>query len=296
VSGAASANTKKRSEPFGSRLRRWWRTARGEDETMRDFLGVVEFDTSDPNFPVLVLRDHVVCLMVASGTDYMYAPDALRRSIYEGWGRLLTNAELSLQAFVDVRPLRHDLPGGIVEVTRQMIADIEEREHEIAATTKTKIAEDPWREERVESFVNAVADGALEEAFGRPLLELRQLVAVRMATGAVERVPDPDDKKAPMYYPRRRSWKVWEQPEFRYLGPGGRTAWIADRERAVAYLREAAGRIVNDAAPISRFRLRPATAIEVTQLLHLLWNGEAAQAEWIGDFAEMDSYRRPEER
>jgi hypothetical protein len=289
----ASAAAGKAKAGIFSRLREALRRARGEDEGVRDFIGIVEIDTGDPGFGVVVLRDHVAVLMAVDGTDYAYGSADLQQQIYESWQRAMVNAELSFECFVDFRPIAPTLPGGIVDTLRRTAEATYAREAQIDADIGTRTEADPWREGRMATMLREISEGAIEASIGAPVCSLRQYVVLRIATGMVERVPDPDDPDSgrSMYYPYRKGWKVWESPEFRYLSPDGRARWLVDRAKAIEKLRDEAMRFVNDADRVPGFNPRPVGALEMTQLVHLLWNGEGAYGDWLTDQAEIDRLR-----
>lgn len=290
---AASKAAGKATAGLFARLKDALRRARGEDEGVRDFIGIVEIDTGDPGFGVMVLRDHVAVLMAVDGTDYAYGSADLQQQIYESWQRAIVNAELSFECFIDFRPIAPTLPGGIVDTLRRTAEATYAREAQIDADIGTRSEPDPWREGRMATMLREISEGAIDASLGAPLCSLRQYVVLRLATGMVERVPDPDDPDSgrSMYYPYKKGWKVWESPEFRYLSPDGRARWLMDRAKAIEKLRDEAMRFVNDAGRVPGLNPRPVGALEMTQLIHLLWNGESAYGDWITEQTELDRLR-----
>lgn len=245
-----------------------------EAEDVHDFLGVVEIDTA-PEMGVLVLPNHVTCILEASGTDFAHAPSQVREGILEGWTSMLNASRSSISIFLHRRPVAWDRPDGHLAHMREQV----ERS-------------DPsrWQIARLERFERSIRDGELEALF--PIADLRYCISIRvpLGTGEVAAAGSIDDA---MYKPPRRSWRVWEAIPSALGGRRNRLAtWRTRRNAAIRELSAAVGRLQNDAAGVPGLSLRPLSGLEATQLLHLLWQGDRALDEWIGSDADLEALRR----
>jgi hypothetical protein len=241
-------------------------------EDVHDFLGVVELDLA-PEMGVLVMPNHVACILEATGTDFAHAPATMRSGILDGWVSMLNASRASIQIFVHRRPVAWSLPGGHLAHLREQLEN----------STPTT-----WQRERFARFEAAILAGELEELF--PIADLRYHLVVRVPLGALEVAASGDDA---MYKPPRRSWRFWEALPSALGGRRERlSGWRSRRNASIRELAATVGRLQNDAAGVPGLALRPLSGLETTQLLHLLWQGDRALDEWIGSDAELAALRR----
>jgi hypothetical protein len=246
---------------------------RRREETVRDFLGVVEIET-DPKMGVLVLPDHVATLLRVSGTDYAYASESLREDIVNGWATTLNSARLSLQIWIDRRPAVWDLPGGFLDTMRtQVKADLRGE----------------WQERRLKRWEEALMRGELNNF---PVMETRSYIIVRYAMGTAESRKT-DRSEAPMYLPPRRSLRFWEKLPTAFGDPErGLPEWRRRRADAIRALTAESNRLINDSGSVPGLSLARVGGLEMTQTLQLAWNGGSAYDEWVGTEEALVRLRR----
>lgn len=248
---------------------------RSETEDTHDFLGVVEIDI-DPALGVLVMPDVVTAVLVASGTDYAYSSVSEREAIVTSWEQVLNSARLSIEVFADRRPYIWDLPGALLDTTERQVADA---------------PEGSWRRQRFERWRDAILSGELEKTF--PVSELRQYLVIRYPVGSAEVIRVPNEP--PMYMPPRRGLRFWESiPTVFGDRAKGLDAWRARRNEAIRGMIGEITRLENDVGRVPGLTLERASGLELVQLLHLLWRGDAAYDEWIGSTEQLDEIRRGE--
>lgn len=248
---------------------------RSEEEDVHDFLGVVEIDT-DPAMGVLVMPDVVTAVLVCSGSDYGYASIEEKQAIVSSWEQVLNSARLSIQIFADRRPYVWDLPGALLDTTERQVVDA---------------PEGSWRRERFERWRDAILSGELERRF--PVAELRQYMIIRYPVGNAEVIRVPGEPS--MYVPPRRGLKFWESiPTIFGNRTNGLDEWRARRNEAIRGLSGEITRIENDVRRVPGMTLERVSGLELVQLLHLLWRGEAAYDEWISDTDRLEEIRRGE--
>jgi hypothetical protein len=242
--------------------------ARRSGEDVHDFLGVVTLDVH-PALGVLVLPDAVATVLRVSGTDYGYGSESLRRDILDGWVALLNHARLSIQVFVDRRPYVWDLPGNYLDVlTRQ-----------VEASNPTD-----WQRRRLERWRDRLLAGELEQRFA--VADLRYYLVIRRAIGSAEAIHLPGEDE-PMYLPPTK--KIWDLVEPVFGSRQRRLEeWRRRRNDAIRELASAVERIEADARTIPGFRIERCSGLEVARLLHVLWMGDDAYAEWIRDEAHLE--------
>lgn len=241
-------------------------------EDVHDFLGVVEIDTA-PEMGVLVLPNHVACVLDATGTDFAHAPATVRDGVLDGWAAMLNSSRASIQVFLYRRPVAWSLPDGHLEHLR---------------TQMENSSPSNWQRERYARFEAAILAGELEELF--PVADLRYHLVVRVPLGGAEVAASGDDA---MYKPPRRSWRFWEALPSVLGGRRERlSGWRSRRNAAIRELAATVGRLQNDASGVPGLTLRPLTGLETTQLLHLLWQGDRALGEWIANDGELAALRR----
>ena len=258
---------------FLTRLRNF--VPRSPEEDIHDYLGVVEIDI-DPSLGMLVMPDVVTAVLVVSGTDYVYASQDEQKSIVQGWEQVLNSARLSIQLFADRRPYVWTQPDALLDVTERQVADA---------------PQGSWRRQRFERWSNAVLNGELERHFA--VTELRQYMVIRYPIGSSEVIRVPDEP--PMYVPPRKGLKFWESiPTVFGDRTKGLDAWRARRNDAIRGMVSELTRLENDASRIPGMSLERASGLELVQLLHLLWRGDAAYDEWINTPAQLEEIRRGE--
>jgi hypothetical protein len=247
-----------------SRIRDFLHLGRVKEDP-HDFLGVVMID---PRYNVLVLADHVAAILRVSGTDYLYAPE-LRERIVERWRDLLNKGGISVQAFIDRRPIVWDLEGGHLD---QIAAQVD------AYTTD----KDSWEQQKFARYREAILNHELESQ-RLPIAELRQYVIIRLPMGIAESLVGDDSR--PVYLPPSGGWRFWEQLPTLFRGRAGRDEWKRQAEAASRALSEEVRRFLAWANDIEGFRVTRAGAMEMTQLLHLLWLEDVAfePGVWVGN-------------
>jgi hypothetical protein len=246
---------------------------RRREETVRDFLGVVEIET-DPKMGVLVLPDHVATLLRVSGTDYAYASESLREDIVNGWANTLNSARMSLQIWIDRRPAVWDLPGGLLDTMRtQVKADLRGE----------------WQERRLKRWEEALMRGELDSF---PVMETRSYLVVRYAMGSAESRKT-DRSESPMYIPPRRSIRFWEKIPTAFGDPEkGLPEWRHRRAEAIRGLAAETNRLMNDIGAVPGLSLARVGGLELAQTLQLAWNASGAYDEWIGTEEALARLRR----
>jgi hypothetical protein len=246
---------------------------RRREETVRDFLGVVEIET-DPKMGVLVLPDHVATLLRVSGTDYAYAPEGLREDIVTGWANALNSARMSLQIWIDRRPAVWDLPGGFLDTMRTQV--------------KADLRGD-WQERRLKRWEEALMRGELDNF---PVMETRSYIVLRYAMGSAESRKT-ERSESPMYLPPRRSIRFWEKIPTAFGDPErGLPEWRRRRAEAIRGLATEANRLMNDVSAVPGLSLTRVGGLELAQTLQLAWNGNAAYDEWVGTEEALARLRR----
>jgi hypothetical protein len=260
-----------------SLLARLRRRVNGGEQDVHDFLGLVQLDAQ---LNVLVLPDHVATLLRLSGTDYLHLPEAEQMAIIERWRDTLNNAQMSIQLVVDRRPLRWDRRGGFLDLLR---AQIEEARLDRDGKPD---ADHAWRMARFERQAAALLGGELE-AIGMYPPELRMYAVIRYA------FPDSESflrlsGEAPVFLPSPREWRFWERIEPQFGGAAGAARW---RERRLAAARALSGEVQRFLAYADRIPgldIVPASALEMSQLLHLLWLDDKAYDEWLSSEEELE--------
>jgi len=222
----------------------------GDAETVEDFLGVVHLDDD-----VLVVGHHIVALLEVSGTNWFGASDEGQKGIRNAYLELLNNSELSFQEIVDTRGINWEL-----EYLKGF------REQAMA----TAAAGDDWAMDRFEKYERAISRFEIERKLERIVVTRRQYVAIPYYMGR------------PTYYPPRRSWRIWQRVTNEFNRNNYRTALRRGRRQ----LADAANRYTAMSARMN-MTSRRLTALEITQLLHLLWRSEEAYDEWIGSEEQM---------
>jgi hypothetical protein len=243
---------------------------RPPEEAVRDFLGVVELDT-DSLMGVLVLPEHVTAILRVSGTDYSYVDGEGRREIVARWADLLNSAGISVQVFIDRRPLIWDLPGGFLDTMRR----------EVEADLRGE-----WQHRRYQKMEEAILRGELDSF---PAMELSQYVVLRYGLGTAEN--HRLGREGSMYIPPRHGIRFWERPKTLFGGEEGLAAWRSRRDEAIRQLAEAVDRFLRNVGTVPGLSAEPCSGLEVAQLLHLLWRGERALDEWLIDEAALGAIR-----
>lgn len=257
------------------RLRDFLRLRR-EEEDIHDFLGVVMID---PRYNVIVMPDHVAAVLRVSGTDYLYS-QSIRDQVLDGWRDLLNKAGISVQAFVDRRPIKWDLEGGHLDQISDQVD---------AYTTDP----DSWEQRRLARYQEALLNSELESGQHLKVSELNQYVVIRLAMGAAELLIGDDER--PMYLPPARGWRFWEQIPVTFRGRRGRELWKRQAEAASRALVEEVRRFLALAVDVKGgFSVERCDALEITQLLQVQWNDEAAYEPgvWVRDKAMLRSIIR----
>ena len=237
----------------------------GRDETVLDFLGLRAIDVEEG---ILVLPDHIVAVLDLGGTDYIYSNVEGQAAITNAWKKLLNDSRMSVQLFVDVRPLRWDIPGGYLDVIeRQLPTD----------------STDPWYRRRFEMHRDAILRGEVDAAVRGK--QLRQLAIIRFAAGESTRRDVPGESAA--YQPEPEPWRFWEKVHYRFAGEKGLSDWRRNRRRLAEALDKEVRKFVSDTHGVPGMTARRLRGAELVQLLHLLWREDAAYDEWIGDAATL---------
>lgn len=249
------------------RLRDFLRLRR-EEEDVHDFLGVVMID---PRYNVIVMPDHVAAVLRVSGTDYLYS-QSVRDRILDAWRDLLNKGGISVQGFLDRRPIKWDLEGGHLD---QIKAQVD------AYSTDPE----SWEQRRLGRYREALLNAELESGQHLAVSELSQYVVIRLAMGVAELLIGDDER--PMYLPPARGWRFWEQISVTFRGRRGRDLWKRQAEAASRALIEEVHRFMALAAEVPGFSIERCDALEIAQLLQVLWNDEEAYEPgvWVRDRA-----------
>lgn len=248
---------------------------RRPEEDVRDFIGVVELDT-DAGMGVIVMPEHCAAVVRLSGTDYAYASPEVREEIVSGWASALNSAGVSVQLFVNVRPMRWRLPGGFLDQMKtQTEADLKSE----------------WQRRRYERMEEAILRGELDIY---PALEVHQFAILRYGIGLSENKRFGSGEHA-MYIPPRRGLRFWETPKTEFgSGEEGLRAWRARRDEAINALSLVVERFLRDVTAVPGMSASICTGLEISQLLHGLWRGEGALDEWITDETMLEAIRTGE--
>jgi hypothetical protein len=237
------------------------------EETVHDFLGVVQMD---PELAILVLPDHVAAIVEMSGTDYFYLGNrAAQDGIEVSWANILNNSRLSLQTFVDRRP---------IDWTRQHLEPLFDQ---VIHPVDSGLDEaDPWAIERYRKYEEDILAESIE-ALGHKPADLRQLVVIRHSMGTAESVRSENES---IYLPPRRSLRFWEKMPTVFGADDGLERWRQRRHEAAFYLSNEVQRFM-DVSNSLGFGARRIDGLELARLFHLLWMGEQARDEgrWIED-------------
>jgi hypothetical protein len=236
-------------------------------QDVHDFLGVVYYD---PALRVLVLPEHVATLLRVAGTDYLYAP-ATRAGIVNGWIELLNGSGLSVQAFFHRRPINWEVAGGHLDIIKRQVDE-------------ANSAPDSWERRRFELYREALTGPDTLANVN----DIYQYVVVRLAIGATEAVREPGEGTT-MYLPPKTGWRFWERAATIFGGPEGQGAWEAKAQKAARELNTEVQTFMGRAHSIPDFSVERASALEVVQLLHLLFMEDEAYApgSWVRDVKMM---------
>lgn len=232
----------------------------GRDETVLDFLGVRAIDVDNG---ILVLPDHIVAVLDVTGTDYLYSSGEAQAEITNAWKKLLNDSRMSVQLFVDVRPLKWDLPGGYLDIVERQLPSN---------------SVDPWYRRRFEMHRDAIMRGEVD--IFRPK-QLRQLAIIRFAAGESTRRAVVGESYA--YQPEPEPWRFWEKVSFRFSGEKGLRDWRSNRRVLAAALDKEISKFASDARAVPGMSVRRLRGLELIQLLHLLWRDDESHDEWISD-------------
>jgi len=226
------------------------RFSSGNAETVENFLGVVHLDDD-----VLVVGNHIVAILEVSGTNWFGTSDEGQKGIRNAYLELLNNSELSFQEIVDTRPINWEL---------EFLQGFRE------AARATAAAGDDWAMDRFEKYERAISRWEIERKLERVVVSSRQYVAIPYYMGR------------PTYYPPRRGWRFWQ----RVTDDFNRNNYRAALRRGRRQLADAAARYVSMSARMN-MSARRLGALEITQMLHLLWRNEEAYNEWISSEERM---------
>jgi hypothetical protein len=239
---------------------------RREEEDVHDFLGVVMID---PRYNVIVMPDHVAAVLRVSGTDFLYS-QSVRDRVLDAWRDMLNKGGISVQAFVDRRPIKWDLEGGHLDQIKVQV---------------DAYSTDPesWEQGQLARYREALLNAELESGQRLAVSELAQYVVIRLAMGAAELLIGDDER--PMYLPPARSWRFWEQIPVMFRGRRGRDLWKRQAEAASRALVEEVRRFMALASEVPGFSIERCDALEITQLIHVLWKEDAAYEPgvWVRD-------------